>query len=154
VPAGMNANDYARALAARGMRPQTIRNVAINGNRAVLASYVLRTQGGLLGGLAGFIEYRNQIVQILGITPDFQRFGGEIERAIRSFQRLTDRRVLAAQPDRLKIHTVQEGESLALIARRTGNPRVSADDLAVLNRLAVDQPITAGRLVKIVERGY
>src|SRR3989441_6401694 len=98
VPAGMTANEYVRAFASRGMRPQALQNVTINGNRAVLASYLMRTEGGALGALAGFIEYQNQIFQIFGITPDFQRFGAEIERSIRSFQRVTDRRILAAQP--------------------------------------------------------
>jgi hypothetical protein len=41
-----------------------------------------------------------------------------------------------------------------MIAQRENNPRVSADQLAILNRMAIDQPITAGRIVKIVEKGY
>ena len=82
------------------------------------------------------------------------RFGAEIERSIRSFERVTDPRILRAQPDRLKVYTARQGDTLTTIARRTNNPRVSADDLAILNRLAVDQPITPGRLLKIVEPGY
>jgi len=104
--------------------------------------------------LAGFIEYQNRIVQIVGITPDVQRFGDLIEQSIRSFDRVTDDRILRAQPDRLKIYTAQEGDTLTRLAERIDNPRVTADDLAVLNRLAIDQPMMAGRLIKIVEKGY
>src|SRR5207253_920492 len=86
VPAGMTANEYVSALASRGMRPQALQTVTINGNRAVLASYLMRTEGGALGALAGFIEYQNQIFQIFGITPDFQRFGAEIERSLHALQ--------------------------------------------------------------------
>ena len=154
VPAGTTVNDYVRVLAQRGMAPQSAENVTINGNRAVLASYVMRTQAGPLAALAGFIEHRNQIFQIVGITSDFRRFGSEIEQSIRSFERLTDQRILRAQPDRLKIYTSQQGDTLSSIARRTNNPRVSADELAILNRLAVDQPIAAGRLLKVVDPGY
>jgi predicted Zn-dependent protease len=154
VPAGMTAYDYVRELALRGTRPQSVQNVTINGNRAVLACYLMRTQTGVLGAFAGFIEHRNQIVQIVGMSYNLQRFGPEIERSIRSFERVTNPRILGAQPDRLKIYTAQEGDTLGSLARRTNNPRVSADDLAILNRLAIDQPITAGRLLKIVEPGY
>ena len=90
----------------------------------------------------------------MGVTSDFQRFRGAIEESIRSFDRITDQRVLRAQPDRLKIYTVQQGDTLTAIAGRNNNPRVTADDLAILNRLAIDQPIAPGRLVKIVEKGY
>ena len=154
VPAGMSSDDYVRTLASQGMTPQGAQSVNINGNRAVLASYVIRTQSGLLGARAGFIEYRNQIFQIVGMAFDFGRYSADIERSIRSFERLTDPRILRAQPDRLKIQPAQEGDSLTSVARRINNPRVSADDLAVLNRLTVDQRITTGRLLKIVEPGY
>jgi len=107
-----------------------------------------------LAALAGFIEYQNRIVQIVGITSDVQRFGGLIEQSIRSFDRVTDDRILRARPDRLKIYTAQEGDTLTRLAERIDNPRVTADDLAVLNRLAIDQPMMAGRLIKIVEKGY
>jgi predicted Zn-dependent protease len=154
VPSGTTADDYVRALVSRGMRPQSVQSLSINGNRAVLATYLIRTEGGVLTMLAGFIEYRDQIFQIAGMTYNFQRFGPEIERSIRSFERVTEPRILRAQPDRLKIYAAQDGDSLASIALRTNNPRVSADDLAVLNRLAIDQPVTAGRLLKVIEPGY
>ena len=88
------------------------------------------------------------------MTPDFRRYGGTLEQSIRSFDRVTEQRILRAQPDRLKIYAVRDGETLTAIAQRINNPRVDADQLAILNRLAISQPITPGRMVKIVERGY
>jgi predicted Zn-dependent protease len=67
---------------------------------------------------------------------------------------LTDQRILRVQPDRMRVYTAKEGETLSLLAQRNNNPRVPADQLAILNRLAVDASITPGRLVKIVEKGY
>ena len=81
-------------------------------------------------------------------------YGGMLEQSIRSFDRVTDQRILRAQPDRLKTYTAREGDTLTAIAQRTNNPRANADQLAILNRFAVSQPITPGRMVKIVERGY
>jgi predicted Zn-dependent protease len=146
VPAGTTADDYVRALASRGMTPQTVQDIRIHGYTAVLATYS--------EALAAFIEHRNQIFQIVGITTDFRRFGGILEQSMRSFDRLSDQRILRAQPDRLKIHAAQEGDTLTSLARRSNNPRATADELAILNRLAIDQPITPGRLVKIVDKGY
>lgn len=155
APPGTDPVDYARAVAARGMAPQSGREVTINGYPAFIATYAVRTpDGGALAALVGFIQYRNRIFEIAGITPDLRRYGSVIEDSIRSFDRITDKRILGAQPDRLKIYAALEGDTLMGIAQRLNNPRVNADELAILNRLAVNQPITPGRLVKVVERGY
>jgi predicted Zn-dependent protease len=77
-----------------------------------------------------------------------------MEQSIRSFQSLTDERLLRAQPDRLLIYTARDGDTLGEIAARLKNPRAGAEELAVLNRLLADQPLTPGRLVKVVEAGY
>src|SRR5262245_43469840 len=154
TPAGMTADAYVRALASRGLTPQSAVDVRIHGYDAVLATYILRTQQGILSAIAGFIEYQNRILQVVGVTPDPRRFGDMMEQSIRSFDQVSDSRILRVQPDRLKIYTSQQGDTLTAIAKKNANPRVSADDLAILNRLAIDQPITPGRLLKIVEKGY
>ncbi len=156
VPRGTSAAQYVRMLESRGMRPQAAEDVNINGNPAVVATYVLPAQNGQSerAAVAGFIEYRNQLFQILGIAGDLRRFGPQLERSIRSFDRVTEQRILRVQPDRLKIYTAQDRDTITSLANRENNPRVSADDLAVLNRMAVDQPITGGRLVKVVVKGY
>ena len=154
VPPGTTAREYARLLAQRGMVPQRGDDVTINGNRAFLAAYTIPVEGGALAALAAFIEYRNQIFEVVGITTDFRRYGEALEQALRSFERVTEQRILRAQPDRLKLYTAREGDTLTAIAQRENNPRVDADQLAILNRMAMSQPITPGRVVKIVERGY
>jgi predicted Zn-dependent protease len=155
VAAGTTADGYVRMLASRGLTPQAVEETRIHGFNAVLARYVLaQQQGGVLNAVAAFIEYRNQILQIVGVTPDLRRFGDVFEQSVRSFDQISDQRILRVQPDRLKIYTAREGDTLTVLAQRNANPRVSADDLAVLNRMAVDQPVTPGRLLKIVEKGY
>jgi predicted Zn-dependent protease len=154
APAGTTAVEYARALAAQGLVPQRSEETTINGNRAFIGTYLIRGDSGPLAAVAGFIEYRNQIFEIVGATSDARRYLDAVEKSIRSFSRLTEQRFLRAQPDRVRIYTAREGDTLNALAQRTNNPRVNADQLAILNRLAIDQPITAGRLVKIVEKGY
>jgi len=154
APAGTRAVAYARALAQEGLIPQRSEETSINGNRAFVGTYVIRGESGPLVAEATFIEYRNQIFEIIGVTPDFRRYGDMFDRTIRSFTRLTDQRILRAQPDRIRVYAAKEGDTLSVLAQRNNNPRVPADQLAILNRLAVDAPITPGRLVKIVEKGY
>lgn len=154
APAGTTAAEYARALASQGMVPQRSEETMINGNRAFIGTYAIRGESGPLAALAAFIEYRNQIFEIVGVTSDFRRYGEPLDKSIRSFARLTNQRILRAQPDRMQVYTARQGDTLSAIAERTNNPRVNADQLAILNRLAIDQPIAPGRLLKIVEKGY
>jgi predicted Zn-dependent protease len=146
VRRGTTAEEYVRALASAGLPAQSERPLRIHGYNAVLAVYS--------GAIAGFVEFRDQIVQIVGVSQDPRRFFQGMEDAIRSFDKLADERIIRAQPDRLKIYTAREGDTLVSIAGRYSNPRVTADDLAVLNRMAEEQPITPGRLLKVVEKGY
>lgn len=154
VPAGTSAVDYARVVASQGMVPQRSEETMINGNRAFVGTYAIRGDSGPLAAVSAFIEYRNQIFEIVGVTADLRRYGETLDKSIRSFARLTDQRILRAQPDRLRVYTARQGDTLRTIAQRTNNPRADADQLAILNRLAIDPPITPGRLLKIVEKGY
>ena len=155
APQGTTAEAYARQLAAQGLSPISGGPVTINGNRAYLALYTLRDGGGAtVPALAAFIEHRQQLYEILGPMTDLARYRSPIEAAMRSFDRLTTPRILGMQPDHLRIYTARQGDTLQSLADRYANPRVSVDDLALLNRLAASQPLTPGRLIKVVEKGY
>jgi predicted Zn-dependent protease len=154
VPEGTTAEGYARQIANNGVVPESGGRVDINGNRGYLGIYVIPTEAGSIAAIAAFIEYRNRIFQIVGMTTDLRRYRTVLEESLRSFDRVTEQRVLRAQPDRISLYTAREGDTLSSLAARVNNPRVSADDLAILNRLAVDQPITPGRIIKTVTKGY
>jgi predicted Zn-dependent protease len=154
APRGTTAQDYVRQLAVRGVRPESGEEIRINGDRAFLGIYAVSSQSGRIPVLAAFIEHRQALYQILGTAANFAHFSGAMERSIRSFQIVADPRILEVQPDRLKIYTAREGDTLAAIAERLKNPRVGVEELSVLNRMVTDQPLTPGRLVKVVEAGY
>ncbi len=129
-PQGTTAEGYARQLAAQGLTPQSGGPITINGNRAYLALYALRDEnGGAVPALVAFIEYRQQLYEILGPMADLQRSRTPIESAIRSFDRLTNQRILAMQPDRLRIYTTRQGDTLESLQRdmriRGSRPRTS-----------------------------
>jgi predicted Zn-dependent protease len=155
APQGTTAEGYARQLAAQGLSPVSGGPTMINGNRAFLALYSLRDpNGAVVITMAAFIEYRQQLYEIVAPMSDLQRYQTPIEAAIRSFDRLTNQRILAMQPDRLRIYTARQGDTIDALADRYGNPRVTRDELALLNRVPASQAISSGRLIKVVEKGY
>lgn len=155
APAGTTAESYARQLADSGVIPRSGRSVVIHGNRAFLGLYAITDDSGrAYPALAAFIEYGRGLYQVLGIMSNLQRYGNDVEASILSFQRLTDEKILKLQPDRLKIVEARQGDTIAGLAERIGNPRVGADELAILNRFPANQPIPPGRLVKVVDRGF
>lgn len=155
APQGTTAEGYARQLAGQGLLPQSGGPTTINGNRAYLALYALRDESGATTPvLAAFIEYRGQLYEIIGPMADLPRYRTAIETSIRSFDRLSNPRILAMQPDHLRIYTARQGDTLESLADRYANPRVTSDTLALLNRLAASQSLAAGRLIKVVEKGY
>jgi predicted Zn-dependent protease len=154
VPQGTTAEAYARQLAAKGLTPESGGNTTINGNRAFVGLYTLRDESGsAITVLAAFIEYRQQLYEILGPMAD-GRYRPAIEASMRSFERLTNSRILGMQPDRLRIYVARQGDTLQALADRYANPRVKVDDLSILNRLAGSQSLQPGRLIKVVEKGY
>ena len=153
VPDGTTADAYVRQLATKGLRAQSSQQVTIHGNRAVLGVFAVPAETGSVPVLAAFIEYRRKLYEIVGMATDFARMRGVMDESIRSFEGITDQRILSMQPDRLVIYTARQGDTLTSIAARINNPRVNADQLAVLNRMAIDQPLTPGRLVKTIEKG-
>ena len=72
---------------------------------------------------------------------------------IRSFRELTDQKLLAAQPDRMKVYRARKGESLRSLATSAGQTRVSLEDLARINRIDPDRTLSAGTWVKLVQPG-
>ncbi len=154
APDGTTAEAYVQQLASRGLRPQSSAGINVNGYHGVMALYSIPAEGGTLAAIAAFIEYGSKLFQVVGTTGDYRSYRNVIEDSIRTFDRLSDPKILNVQPDRLKIYTAKQGDTLAAIAERLNNPRVSADQLGILNRMAISQPIAPGRLVKTVERGY
>jgi predicted Zn-dependent protease len=105
--------------------------------------------------MAAFISYGGNLYQIAGMTSEesFSRFSRAFEDSLTSFRELRDRRILAVQPDRLKIHRSRQGETLRSVARSCLNERITLEELARVNRLDPDERLPAGRSIKLVETG-
>lgn len=127
----------------------------INGNPAFLGRYRLQAQGGVIDVLAGFISHGKNIYQVAGMAPAnaYAAFARTFEGTIRGFRNLTDARILAVQPDRIRIYRARAGETLRGIAQSQAQSRITVEELAQLNRLSPDQALSAGTPVKLVRPG-
>jgi predicted Zn-dependent protease len=128
----------------------------INGLDAYGANYRVTTQGGVLQASAMFIRYRSNIYELFGLTSpeDFNRFYSSFRQIHRSFEPLADRKILAAQPDRIEVYRIQRGGTLEDVARLFPNPRVDVSQLSLLNRIDPRESLEAGREVKVVKSGW
>ena len=156
-PQTASARARAEELAQQpGVQMEGSKSDRINGLPAYLAQYRITDQSGqVIEALAGFISKQNQVYEVVGVAPLslFRRYSGQFEEVIRSFAPLTDAKVLGVQPDRLDLYTIRNGGTIRDVAKVVPNPRVDADQLALLNRVGIEQRLEPGTTVKIIRPG-
>lgn len=111
------------------------------------------TQGNpLLDGSVLFSEHGGRVFRILGLATQ-QRWGG-VDRAtadtFRSFERVTDRRLLDVEPLRIRLAELDRPTTLRDLHGRWTSP-VDLATLALINGLDADEPVEAGTWIKRVE---
>ncbi|MDT0630178.1 M48 family metalloprotease [Rubrivirga sp. S365] len=147
----------ARAAAEAFARQQGVQ-VSGSGPVSVGAGQAFRVEGqaqqqqGAVGFSATFVEFGGNVYQILGITsPDGLRQYARTFRSVAdSFERLTNQRYLNRQPSRLEVTTVQRPTTLRSMLRgRTLPPGFTAEEVAIMNQVTLDETIPSGRSVKL-----
>jgi len=78
-------------------------------------------------------------------------FDADFKATAESFRRLTDNDRLQAKPQRLKIITVQAGDTIESLAANSPLPVYAAEQIRLLNNLYPDLQPQTGQLLKIVE---
>ncbi len=154
--AGKSPGDVAQTIArSEGTQFVSGGSDRINGNPAYLGLYRVQSESGIIGVAAAFISYGGHIYQAAGLAPvnAFSQFSRPLNNVLRSFRELTDKRLLAVQPDRMKMYRARKGESLSSLAKSMDQSRVSLQDLVQVNRMDPDQPLNAGAWVKLVQLG-
>lgn len=139
-----------------GVQMQGGRSERISGLTAYLAQYQVTDQSGrVIEALAGFIAKQNQIFEVVGMAApsNFRRYSGQFQEVIKSFAPLTDSRILGVKPDRLDLYTIRNGGTIRDVAGLFPNPRVDAGQLALLNRVGLNESLSPGTTVKIVRPG-
>jgi predicted Zn-dependent protease len=126
--------------------------VTLNGGLpGVSAPFATATEGGTLRGTVVFAELGGGVYRLLGYAPEsrWPTYQGTAERALRSFERLTDPAALNAQPQRVDIVTLDRRTTIAELVQRQASP-LSVATLALINQVEAQTPLEQGRLVKWV----
>jgi predicted Zn-dependent protease len=115
------------------------------------SEFTAATEGGTLGGAVLFVEHSRAVFRLLGYAPQ-ERWSANraaIERALQSFQPLTDDTALAVQPHRIEIVRIERRTTIEAHLKVSPSP-VSSTALALMNHVDPTTPLEPGRLIKWV----
>ena len=136
----------------QGVRPADMRRGRVNGMPAVTGLFEAVSGQTLIAGRVAFVEHEGKVFRLLGYTPQarWRTYAGIFEQSIGSFDRLTERRYLDVQPQRIDVVDVPGPTPVASLARRsTATPEV----LALINGLPAGGTLPGGEPAKIVVGG-
>src|SRR5690606_10794976 len=139
-----------RFFGAQGMAGSP-RSDRINGLDAVTGSFAVTTQSGPVRGVAAFIAHGGRVYDVLAYAVEsrWSAYDGAARQAIGSFARLTARAVLAVQPQRLDIVTLERAMTLREFAQQYAGS-VPLDVLARLNQAEPTTRFERGDVLKRV----
>jgi predicted Zn-dependent protease len=149
---GASADAAARAfLAQPGITGGAQARASLSGLVTVSAPFSAATESGVLRGTVLFVEHGGAVFGLIGYAPDarWATYQAAAERAVRSFQTLTDPVALNVQPQRLDIIALDRRTTIETLARQRPSP-ASAAMLALINRVELQTTLEAGRLMKWV----
>ncbi|MSR07354.1 MAG: peptidase M48 [Gemmatimonadetes bacterium] len=147
-----SADAAARAfLSQQGIMSGAPVRTSVSGLAAVGAPFSVPAESGALRGTVLFVEYRGTVYRIVAYAPETRWPGHQAvaERALRSFEELTDQAALGVQPHRVEIVSVDRRTTISEMAQRRASPATPAT-LALINQVELETPLEAGRLVKWV----
>lgn len=123
----------------------------IHGLRTSSGGFTAQTEQGVLQGFAAFVEYNGRVYQLLGYTsqPRWSNYESGLTQAIKSFDRLTDSRMLSVQPQHLKLVTINRNMSLTEFNRQYPSG-ASLEVLALINQVESNGQLRTGQQVKRV----
>jgi predicted Zn-dependent protease len=123
----------------------------IHGLPSVTLVFSVQTEQSIIVGLAVFLSHDGKVYRILGYTPSatWPAYKPVLEGSARSFDRLTDQRILSVQPMRLEIVTIKRDMTLEEFAKRYPSP-VPVSTLELINQADKGTVLEAGRRVKRV----
>lgn len=115
----------------------------------------ISTQQGVLQLRSCFILFQGKVYEFHGLAAQ-ERFGGyrqAFERTMAGFGRITGREILEVQPDRIRVRSAKQAGSLRKALSGLGVPGDDMEKIALLNGMHPEDPVQAGALIKVVERG-
>ena len=152
MASGARARDAAAAFAQKNKINVTgSTDTQINGLPASVILGQAQSEQGELGVWNAFIEHEGRVYSILGYAPAaaFESVRRTFEGVAASFSPLRDPNIAQVQPARLKLVRADRNAPFASFVPTSLPPNLNAENLAVMNQLRADEPVPAGRVLKI-----
>lgn len=134
-----------------GVRQGELAAGQLNAQPTVAGYFLAETEQGPLAGLVAFISHQGRTFQIIGYTAaqSLSAYDAALRAAVSSFGPLTDPRVLAVQPARVQIFTLDQEMTLAEAHAKfaTGLP---LELFALINGFNAQERVPAGTKMKRV----
>ena len=110
-----------------------------------------KQNGQIVRILAYFIEYRGAVYHFVGYTAQqaFGSFRNVFLQTMQGFGEIQDSRILNRQPVRLALQTVTRPTPFRDAISRSLPAPFTAEDVAILNQVELNQEIDRGKIVKI-----
>lgn len=123
----------------------------VDGSPALVLDFRALLEDERLRGRVAFVDHAGHTLQLGGYSAadSFGRYRGRFDRFIRSLDRVTDPDLLGVEPMRIELIELSSPATVAGLLERRGSP-ASAEALAVMNAVEVDERLEEGRTVKWV----
>ena len=147
-----SASDAASKLTAEeGVQTVDSGSATVSGNRAYYVLADVQTDNGEVRLLTYYIEYGGQVYSFLGYAPkaSFSTYRSTLERSMRGFDRVTDRRILNIQPSRLNLVTASRSGTFRSFLPSNMPEQFTPEGLAILNQVELDTRIARGQKLKL-----
>jgi predicted Zn-dependent protease len=126
----------------------------INGLNAIMMIADQKQDKSTLRVLSSLIQYEGNIYNLMGVSSQakFTNYQSEFLSTIRNFEELTTADKLNRKPEVIRIKTVPQQMSLQAAFQHFDMPASRLVELAVLNGMMLNDSLSKGSLIKVIER--
>jgi len=152
---GNSLEDAANQLLQRyKLNPVESAQETINGLPALHMVADQQQQQGTIRTLSTLIQYQNNIYSFIGVAElsRFTSYQPNFLFTAQNFKELTDGEKLNRKPDVVRIQTVPSPMTLEAALRHFSMPNDRLQELAILNGMDLNEPLSKGMLIKTIGR--
>lgn len=149
---GNNAQSAAQQFfGQQGMNSSGITQLNVHGIPGVIGNFSAQTQQGVLTGTSAFINYNNQVFQILsyGTQAAWSGYQPSVVNSINTFNKLDDPAILNVQPNKIKVITITNSMTIEQFNQQYPSV-VPLETIALINGVDKGATLTKGQKVKQV----
>lgn len=104
--------------------------------------------------LTYLIQYGGNIYAMIGVTSadNFNSYVPLFTGTQQNFKQLTDQEKINRKPERVRIKTLKSSGTLAQALQSYNTPSKRMEELAILNGMKLDDRVSAGTMIKVIEQ--